>query len=382
MCSSRCEIPAWSSCSSTEPVAIQKPSATERTLGMRSVTTRTPESSVVIWCSSLTSAARGLVALATVARTTGAALALTPPAAVRALATVARRTAALSGAPVSTAAATGPHAGELLDGLAGDVWVLGQTQADAATLAVDLDHAHVDLIALVEDVLDAVNAFAGRDVGDVQETIGALGELDESAERGRLDDLSDVLVANLDLLHHHPHALHERVAELTVGRVDQHLAVVVDVDLRFELVGQAADRFAALADQQADLRRIDLDRLDPRSELAELLARGLDDVGHLAEDERARLFGLRKSVAQNVEGDARDLDVHLQRGDAALGAGDLEVHVAEVILDTRDVGQDDVVIALLDQPHRDSGHGTLDRHTRVHQRQRGTTHRGHRRGAV
>ena len=31
-----------------EPVPIQKPSATERTLGMRSVTTRTPEGSVVI----------------------------------------------------------------------------------------------------------------------------------------------------------------------------------------------------------------------------------------------------------------------------------------------------------------------------------------------
>ena len=37
-------------------------------------------------------------------------------------------------------------------------------------------------------------------------------------------------------------------------------------------------------------------------------------------------------------GDAGDLDVHLQRGDAALGAGDLEVHVAEMILVAEDVG--------------------------------------------
>ena len=51
MCSSRCEIPAWLSCSAAEPVPIQKPSATERTLGTRSVTTRTPESSVVMRCS-------------------------------------------------------------------------------------------------------------------------------------------------------------------------------------------------------------------------------------------------------------------------------------------------------------------------------------------
>ena len=39
-----------------------------------------------------------------------------------------------------------------------------------------------------------------------------------------------------------------------------------------------------------------------------------------------------------------------------VGAGDLEVHVAEVVLDARDVGEDDVVVALLDQAHRDAGH--------------------------
>ncbi len=48
MCSSRCEMPACSSVSAAEPVAMKKPSATERTLGTRSVATRTPESSVVI----------------------------------------------------------------------------------------------------------------------------------------------------------------------------------------------------------------------------------------------------------------------------------------------------------------------------------------------
>ena len=67
------------------------------------------------------------------------------------------------------------------------------------------------------------------------------------------------------------------------------------------------------------------------------------------------LLGLRERVAQDLERDARDLDVHLQRGDALLGAGDLEVHVAEVVLDAGDVGEDDVVVALLDQAHGDAG---------------------------
>ena len=38
----------------------------------------------------------------------------------------------------------------------------------------------------------------------------------------------------------------------------------------------------------------------------------------------------------------------------SVGAGDLEVHVAEVVLDAGDVGEDDVVVALLDQAHRDA----------------------------
>ena len=45
-------------------------------------------------------------------------------------------------------------------------------------------------------------------------------------------------------------------------------------------------------------------------------------------------------------GDAGDLDVHLQRGDAVLGAGHLEVHVAEVVLVAQDVGQHGEVACL------------------------------------
>ena len=69
------------------------------------------------------------------------------------------------------------------------------------------------------------------------------------------------------------------------------------------------------------------------------------------------MASLLERVAQDVEGDARDLDVHLEGGDPVLGAGDLEVHVAEVILDAGDVGQDDVVVAFLDEAHRDSRDG-------------------------
>src|SRR5215216_6692653 len=353
-CSRKCDSPASSGVSPREPVATKKPRAADRTELMCSVATRSPESSSVMrW-----SGKRPALAAVRIAVTARPALA------------------------VAAAAAARADRDQLLDGLARDLRVLGEAQADAAALAVDLDHADGDLVALVEDVLDGVHALARRHVGDVQQAVGALRELDERAEGGRLDDLALERVADLDLLGHRADALDQGVALLARLGVDEDVAVVVDVDLRVELVAQAADRLAALADQQADLVRVDLDRRDPRRELRQLGARRLDDLGHLAEDERAALLGLRERVAQDVEGHARDLDVHLQRGDPALRAGDLEVHVAEVVLDTGDVGEHDVVVALLDQAHRDAGHRTLDRHAGVHQRQRGAAHRGHRRRAV
>src|SRR4029078_7890724 len=44
-CSMKCDAPALASVSSREPAPIQKPIATERTLGIRSEITRSPESS-------------------------------------------------------------------------------------------------------------------------------------------------------------------------------------------------------------------------------------------------------------------------------------------------------------------------------------------------
>src|SRR3954468_13084610 len=350
MCSRKCERPASASVSPREPAPTKKPRAADRTEGMTSVTIRSPESSSVRRCSGKArAAALAAVRVAVGARpalaATAAAVAVAPaPAsAVAAAAAVTPRPAV---AAAVAAAAAGADAGPLLDGLAGDLRVLGQAQADAPALAVDLDHAHGDLVALVEDLLHRVDPLAGRDVGDVQQAVGALGELDERPERGGLDHLALELVADRDLLGHRADAVDQRVALRARLGVHEDVAVVVDVDLGLELLGEAADRLAALADQQADLVRVDLDRRDARRVLRELGARALDDLRHLAEDEGPPLLGLRERVAQDVEGHAGDLDVHLERGDAVLRTGDLEVHVAEVVLHARDVGEHDVVVAL------------------------------------
>ncbi len=105
-------------------------------------------------------------------------------------------------------------------------------------------------------------------------------------------------------------------------------------------------------------------------------------LAHLAENVQAAVLRLAERDAHDLFGDAGDLDVHLQRGDAALGAGDLEVHVAEMILVAEDVGEDREALLLLDQAHGDAGGRPLERHAGVHQRERRAAHRRHRRRAV
>ncbi len=124
-----------------------------------------------------------------------------------------------------------------------------------------------------------------------------------------------------------------------VHRGDLDGAVVLDVDGGAGLLGDLADHRAALADDVADLLRVDLQRDDRRRPLGHLGARLADDLVHLAEDVQAAVARLVQRDLHDLRRDALDLDVHLQRGDAVAGAGDLEIHVAEVILVAEDVGQ-------------------------------------------
>jgi hypothetical protein len=84
-----------------------------------------------------------------------------------------------------------------------------------------------------------------------------------------------------------------------------------------------------------------------------------DRLAHLAQDMQPAVLGLIERDAHDLLGDAGDLDVHLQRGDAAVGAGHLEVHVAQMILVAQDVGEHGEALAFLDQAHGDAGDGFL-----------------------
>ena len=104
--------------------------------------------------------------------------------------------------------------------------------------------------------------------------------------------------------------------EFGVGGRDLHRAVVLDVDLGAGLFHDLADHLAAGADHFADLVGRDFQRLDARSMLAKLGAGGGERLGHLAQDVQAAVLGLAERDLHDLFGDAGDLDVHLQRGDA------------------------------------------------------------------
>ena len=120
---------------------------------------------------------------------------------------------------------------------------------------------------------------------------------------------------------------------------DGDRAVVLHVDRHLGLFLNAADRLAARADQQADLFRIDLDLREPRGVRRDIGPRLADDAEHRLQQLAAGAVRLLQRFADDPFADAVDLQVELNARHAALRAGDLEVHVAEVVFVAHDVGE-------------------------------------------
>ncbi len=217
-----------------------------------------------------------------------------------------------------------------------------------------------------------------RDLADVQQPVLAGQDIDQRAEVQDLGDRAFVDLADLGLGRDLGDALEREGGLVGVGGGHGDGAVLGDVDRAAGLLGQCADGRATLADDVADLLLVDLHRVQARCELAHLGLGTAHRLDHLGQDVQTRFLGLRQRHLHDLLGDALDLDVHLQRRDAAMRAGDLEVHVAQMILVAQDVGQHREAVAFLDQAHGDAGHVRLQRHAGVEQAQAAATHAGHR----
>ncbi len=156
-------------------------------------------------------------------------------------------------------------------------------------------------------------------------------------------------------------------------------AIILDIDLATGCFHDALDHLALRADHRADLLGVDLDAGDPRGVLGQLLAWGIDRGSHILQDLEPGLAGLVKCLAGQLQAQAGDLDIGLEPGDSFAGAGDLEIHIAEVVLGSKDICQGDLFLAVLarDQPDRDPGHRRFERHAGIHHRQGRAADRGH-----
>ena len=216
----------------------------------------------------------------------------------------------------------------------------------------------------------------------MHQTVAAGEDADEGAELG--DVHHPALVHRAHLGGGRIHDQHDLALGLghlvAVRRGDRHdadHAVVVDADVGSGLGLDGVDHLALRADDLTDLLHRDLERLDLRGVLADVVTRAGNRLGHDPEDRQSGFLGLVQGVGQDVGGNAVDLGVQLECGDELRRTGHLEVHVAEGVLHTEDVGEGDVLTVLVDEAHGDAGHRSLDRHTGVHHREAGGAHRTH-----
>ena len=154
-------------------------------------------------------------------------------------------------------------------------------------------------------------------------------------------------------------------------------SVVGHVHPRPGFVGDPPNRLAARPDDLPDLPHGDLHGEDGGGVLGGFAPGSGNRGRHGLQDLDARPARLLESVADDVEPQSGDLDVHLQRGNPVGGARDLEVHVSVVVFGPRDVGQNPVLVPPGNEAHRDAGDGSLERHAGIHEGEASPGHRGH-----
>src|SRR5699024_28022 len=163
------------------------------------------------------------------------------------------------------------------------------------------------------------------------------GDLDKRAEVHQAGHAAFVDGADLGILDDGLDGADGALGVLGVDGRDKDVAVLLDVDLAVAVGADLLDDLAALADDVLDLIHGD----DHAEHLGRVLGKlgtrrgdaGLDD---LIEDIQAAFAAFFQRVLDDLIGQAVDFDVHLDGGDTAAGAADLEVHVAVEVLDALD----------------------------------------------
>ena len=139
-----------------------------------------------------------------------------------------------------------------------------ETQRHARALAVELENAHVDLIADLDDFGRVLDALPGH-VGDVQQAIDA-AEIDEGAVVGQVLDRTAHHRAFLQVVHQRTALGRELLLHHRAARHDDVVALLVELDdfelerLALEIGGVAHRPHVHQRAGQKGAHMIDLDR--------------------------------------------------------------------------------------------------------------------------
>ena len=201
--------------------------------------------------------------------------------------------------------------------------------------------------------------------------------LDKAAEVLDRNDLARVDPVGLDLLGQGLDLCLGSLGTVHVGTPDRHDSIVLDLDGRPGLFLDALDHLASRSNDQADLLRIDTDLDNPRGIGGDIGARLIERLEHLLEDVNPSRLRLLQGLAQELLANPGDLDVHLKGRNPELGSSNLEIHVTVVILAAEDVAEDRDVVAILDQPHRNTCNRLANLDSGVHEPKNSTANRCH-----
>src|SRR5439155_9039928 len=155
-------------------------------------------------------------------------------------------------------------------------------QGDPSPVRFDVLDLDRELVALLDGLLDAVQAPAPAELRDVHQTVGAREDVHERSEVRGLHHGSFVALADLghpgvdDLLDH----LLGLVRAAALLGADEHLSVVLDVDVGSGESNDLVDALPLRPDHLPDLVDGDLDHLDARRLLRERGARLGEGLQH------------------------------------------------------------------------------------------------------
>ena len=132
--------------------------------------------------------------------------------------------------------------------------------------------------------------------------------------------------------------LDSAVNALNVATCNENLPVVMNINFNARLFDNFVDNLAARADNFANFIDGNFHSADAWSIRRQIGRRFADNFKHLAQNKTSAAFSLRECIAQNFSRNARDFNIHLNRRDAFGSARDFEVHIAERVFHTLNIG--------------------------------------------